>query len=44
MRALLIIVLAFALLSYDIVDNDGQWSRDVTAWVHNVIRDIRNAV
>ena len=44
MRALAVIVLAFALLAFDIVPNDGEWSRTATAWVDEIMRDIRDAV
>ena len=44
MRALAVIVLAFALLAFDIVHNDGEWLRTATAWVDEIMRDIRDAV
>lgn len=44
MRALVLIVLAFALLTYDIVDNDGEWSRTATVWVDKILQDVRDAV
>jgi hypothetical protein len=44
MRALVLIVLAFALLTFDIVHNDGEWSRSASVWVDEIMRDIRDAV
>jgi succinate dehydrogenase hydrophobic anchor subunit len=44
MRALVLIVLAFALLAFDIMHNDGEWSRTAAAWADEVMRDIRDAV
>jgi hypothetical protein len=44
MRALVIVIMIFGLLAFDLAKNDGEWTGNVTAFVGHLHHEIQTAL